>query len=375
MRWRAIVMGHPLGTTFYSTPSGVPGVVAQRAAPVVHEGHLPTTISVDPSYWPRATGLRVVIAVCYFLLIPAGLLPMSTVWWMISGGGLLVYSIAVFAACLRWRDRTWLHSTLSPYIDTVLVTFAIIALARPDYPIWVGYLLIISSLSAVQSTRYVLGFSVWTIAWFWFGVWILDASGRADVSWQLSGVVSIMAIFTAINSDVISTSNRRLQGMVHKASMTDPLTGLANRRRFREILEMHHTPDTRPLAVLMYDLDNFKQLNEEFGHVHADKVLVRVCHELKGCFREADAVARYGGDELVVLAHVASPDDARMLAERSLKLVKENVGVGLSIGVAVYPLTSISLDGAVTAADHALGSAKRGGKARVVVAPPQANAA
>lgn len=90
----------------------------------------------------------------------------------------------------------------------------------------------------------------------------MDVSGRADPSWQLATVVSIMLIFTAINSDVISTSNRRLQGMVLHASLTDPLTGLANRRRFREILDAHHSPDTRPLAVLMYDVDNFKQINE-----------------------------------------------------------------------------------------------------------------
>jgi diguanylate cyclase (GGDEF)-like protein len=293
---------------------------------------------------------------------------MSNAWWALSGGGLLLYSVLAFAAYLLRPSATWVHSSICPYIDTIIVTVAMIALARPDYPIWVGYMLIISSISAIQSTRYVAGFTLWSIAWYWLGMWVLGASGRAAAPWQLGVGVTLMSAFTAINADVISTSNRRLQRMVHDASMTDPLTGVANRRRFREILDMHNTPDTRPLAVIMYDIDNFKEMNETRGHVHADTVLVQVCDELRVCFREADSVARYGGDELVVLAHVASADDALAVAQRSIDRVRDRAGVSLSAGVAIYPLNAITLDAAVVSADHALGQAKRAGKARVALA-------
>jgi diguanylate cyclase (GGDEF)-like protein len=338
-----------------------------------HDGHErrrgeDLSLAVDAAYWPRATALRIIIAISYATLIPLGVIPMSRAWWLFSGIGLLVYSIAMFGTYLRWPSATWVHSSLCPYIDTLIVTIAMIAVARPDYPIWVGYMLVISSLSAVQSTRYVLAFSVWTIACYWVGTWVLDASGRAAMSWQLGVGVSLMSMFTALNADVISTSNRRLQRMVLDASMTDPLTGVANRRRFREILDMHRAPGTRPLAVIMYDLDNFKQINETKGHVYADGVLVNVCTELRSCFRDADAVARYGGDELVVLAHVASADDAMIIARRSLDEVRERAGVALSAGVAIYPLNAMTLEGAVQAADRALGRSKREGKARVTLA-------
>lgn len=340
----------------------------------VHAPHAPhelLVVAVDPSYWPRALGLRVVIAVSYFVLIPAGLLPMSTGWWLLSGGGLLVYSLAAFAYYLRRPEADWLHKTVSPYIDTLAVTLATIALARPNYPIWIGYLLVVSSLSAVQNTRYVVLFSIWAVVAYWSGIAVMDLSGRANPSWQLAIVVSIMLIFTAINSDVISTSNRRLQGMVRKASLTDPLTGLANRRRFRQILDSHHSADVRPLAVFMYDVDNFKQINEDHGHVFADTVLVHVCNELRASLRGADVVARYGGDELVVLAHVASVEEARLLGERSLAQVQAATDIELSLGIAVYPLTSATLEGAVESADGALGRAKRSGKARAVMATTQ----
>src|SRR6185369_3278715 len=89
-----------------------------------HASHETLDIAVDPSYWPRALGLRVIIAISYFTLIPAGLLPMSTAWWLTSGGGLLVYSLVAFALYVRSPDKHWLHKTVSPYIDTLIVTLA-----------------------------------------------------------------------------------------------------------------------------------------------------------------------------------------------------------------------------------------------------------
>jgi diguanylate cyclase (GGDEF)-like protein len=259
------------------------------------------------------------------------------------------------------------YQLISPYVDTVVVTLAIVALARPEYPIWMGYFLIIPSLSNFHSTKYVLSFSIWSLANCLLGFAILDVVGRADVSWPMATVVALMAIFTALNGDIIGTSNRKLRALVREASLTDPLTGLANRRMFREVLDAHMA-EMRPLAVLMYDLDNFKQINETRGHVEADGVLVAVAEELRACFRDADVVARYGGDEIIALAHVASLDEAVALGQRSLTQVRDACDVSMSVGVAVFPLTATSLDAAVTAADAALGEAKHTGKARVAVA-------
>ena len=329
--------------------------------------------AVGPGYWPRSLSLRVVISVSYFLLVPAGLLPMSTGWWLGSAGTLVMYSAAMLGLYLQQPRSLWLHKTVAPYVDVIMVTVATVAVGMPAYPIWIGYFLIISSLSAMQTTRYMLVFACGIIAQYWAGAFVLDLSGRAAMAPGLQIVVSIMAVFMALNSDLIATSNRKLRDLVLQASLTDPLTGLANRRHFREVLDSHAVAEPRPLAVLMYDLDNFKALNEEFGHIYADDVLVKVCDELRDIFRDADSVARYGGDELVVLAHVSSTADAVMMGERSLERVRDKVGVSMSVGVAVYPLTTVSLEGTVRAADDALGRAKRGGKARVVAAQlPQA---
>lgn len=341
-----------------------------RALPTVnHQAKDELHEAVAPGYWPRALGLRVVIAAAYFVLIPAGLLPMATGWWLASGGGLLAYAVAIFAHFLWRPDASMeLNRTITPFTDALFVTLAIVATARIDQPIWIGYFLIITSLSTFHSTRYLLLFALSTIGMLWTAGAVIDATTDTGLPAQLLTVVSILAAFTALNCDVIATSNRTLQRMVRQASLTDPLTGLDNRRRFRQVLDSHDVPEARPLAVLMYDLDNFKQLNEEFGHVHADTVLIKVAEELRACFRDADTIARYGGDELIVLAHVAALDDAVAMGERSLEQIREQVGVNMSAGVAVYPITSRTLEAAVREADEALGRAKHSGKARVAVA-------
>ena len=347
---------------------------ALQDAPDSHKSHVPLVDVVDPGYWPRAIGLRVVIALTYCALILLNVLPMEFGWWLASSVGFLVYACAMLGIFVVWPDKVWIHRDVSPFSDVFVVTLAIVAVAQPDFPIFVGYYLIIMSLSTFHSTKYVVAFAAFSVANMWAGIAIADSLGRGEMNVQLSLVASFMAIFTAMNCDVISTSTRKLREMVLEASMTDPLTGLQNRRRFREILDAHNTP-TRPLAVIMYDVDNFKQINETKGHVHADTVLIAIGDELRTCFRDADAVARYGGDELIVLAHVDSTADAMVMGQRSLDRVRTATGINLSAGVAVYPITTESLDDAVNCADQALGQAKREGKARVLLSPSLAQAA
>jgi diguanylate cyclase (GGDEF)-like protein len=323
---------------------------------------------VDGGYWPRAIGLRVVISFTYLVMPVTGVISMSRMWWFLSCWSVFVYATVVFAIFLRCGVVRWLHRDLSPILDTFMVTLAIVAVAQPEFPIWLGYFLIIASLSVFHTTRYIVAFSLWCIAQLWVCNYVGIELARDGSSWQVLTGISFLMMFSALNGDVIATSNRKLRDLVMQASMTDPLTGLDNRRRFREILDAHGHVVERPLAVLMYDLDNFKALNEEQGHVYADGVLVGIAGELRGVFREADTIARYGGDELIVLAHVDSVRDAVKMAERSLARVIDNLAVTMSVGIGVYGITAGSLDAAVAEADAALGRAKRAGKARVAAA-------
>ncbi|MEJ5945714.1 GGDEF domain-containing protein [Pseudokineococcus basanitobsidens] len=155
---------------------------------------------------------------------------------------------------------------------------------------------------------------------------------------------------------------------VHRAALTDPLTGLGNRRALLEMVE--RGPDE--LGAVFVDVDRFKDVNDRFSHDVGDRVLVRVAELLTGACRSSELVVRYGGDEFVVLV-ADDPDAAEAIAQRVLEAVRvqdwEQLGSGLQVTVSVGVQRGAPVASALASADSALYAAKRGGRDRVVVGP------
>lgn len=156
---------------------------------------------------------------------------------------------------------------------------------------------------------------------------------------------------------------------------TDPVTGLANRHRLMEKLheEVERAQRYRtPLAVAMIDLDDFKRVNDTYGHEAGDAVLKRVGNDIAGNIRAVDLVARYGGEEFTVLLPQLPLCRAVGVMERVRVLVaarEEGPAVTMSVGVAAAPPAPPDLDALLSRADDALYQAKRLGKNRVVAGP------
>ena len=163
----------------------------------------------------------------------------------------------------------------------------------------------------------------------------------------------------------------------------DPLTGLYNRRYFYEMLgtefersRRHH----RPLTVLMVDIDDFKRINDEHGHIQADCVLAELADVLREDLRQSDVVARYGGDEFALILPETEQQSGRLVAEKLRERVagRPLVGAGVathltvSIGVAGLDQTLMSEDGLMRLTDEALYRAKAAGRNRVECAPDTA---
>ncbi|MGH6880032.1 sensor domain-containing diguanylate cyclase [Hypericibacter sp.] len=163
---------------------------------------------------------------------------------------------------------------------------------------------------------------------------------------------------------------------------TDALTGLLNRRSFTADLErwLQHARRTGRGGTLLYlDLDNFKPINDRFGHERGDAVLVQVADRLRRGSRAGDLAARLGGDEFALWA--AETDEAGALAKAQglIATVRECAGalsgveppLGISIGIACYrPTSAEAFDGLLARADEAMYRAKRAGKNRCELAPP-----
>src|SRR3954452_2495761 len=148
--------------------------------------------------------------------------------------------------------------------------------------------------------------------------------------------------------------------------MSDPLTGLANRRALGERIRYEvarHARQEHSFAVLALDLDGFKPVNDRFGHDAGDALLRDVADALRSAVRDQDTVARVGGDESCVLARETGRAGSSQLAARiSDALAKVTTGVsGLSasIGVAVFPEDGRNAQAVLTAADERQIDAKR----------------
>ncbi|PPB48729.1 GGDEF domain-containing protein [Arthrobacter pityocampae] len=162
---------------------------------------------------------------------------------------------------------------------------------------------------------------------------------------------------------------------LRKLAYTDPLTGLGNRALFNDALEAaHSTADRKDLTVLLLDLDDFKEVNDIYGHQAGDTMLVEVARRLGTCVRKSDIIARIGGDEFVVI--LRSNEDADEVAQRvvdALKVPVEIDGVALrpsiSLGIASRYADCCPDSGAsdlFRRADIAMYEAKRTGKNRFV---------
>ena len=170
----------------------------------------------------------------------------------------------------------------------------------------------------------------------------------------------------------------RLQQRLAHAAMHDEITGLPNRRRLEEQLTASAPAWLSSLAVIFLDLDGFKGVNDRLGHAVGDDVLRETGRRLQDAVREGDVVARYGGDEFVVVCEVADADAATEIAERLRESVErpfevagEEVRIGASIGVSLAATHGrrLTTEQLVRAADQAMYVAKSGGGNRVVHDP------
>ncbi|MEO0096456.1 MAG: sensor domain-containing diguanylate cyclase [candidate division WOR-3 bacterium] len=169
----------------------------------------------------------------------------------------------------------------------------------------------------------------------------------------------------------IALDNARLYEEAKRLSLTDPLTGLPNRRSFEIMIEneIRRAERYRRLfAVLMMDFDNFKNYNDKFGHSAGDEILKRFSALMKESIRDVDFLGRYGGDEFIAVLPETDVNFALVVAERIRKKIEsENLDppVTLSIGIAVFPRDSREKQKLIDLADHACYEAKEMGGNRV----------
>jgi len=169
----------------------------------------------------------------------------------------------------------------------------------------------------------------------------------------------------------LMTLNKKLEEL----SRTDPLTGLSNRRDVLEKLKYNLLLAKRyrePFSIIMADIDDFKKVNDNYGHNCGDKVLIQLAEILRMSFRAEDTVSRWGGEEFLILLPKTDGISALVAANRIRRIVEntefkcdgEKIKLTLSLGVAEFTPITDNIEAFIESADKALFLAKRKGKNR-----------
>jgi diguanylate cyclase (GGDEF)-like protein len=208
-----------------------------------------------------------------------------------------------------------------------------------------------------------------------------ESGGVFGVGRPALGILIWFLVTAVVLAWLLARTLTRLHHTVETQAITDPLTGLWNRRYMAETLEREVARGLRfghQVSLIIIDVDDFKKINDQLGHLQGDIVLETVADVVREATRSIDVAARYGGDELALVLVETGREGASILAERLAERMREtrvplrdggSMDVTLSIGVATLPDSADELEDLVDAADRALLRAKRAGKNQIRIAP------
>ena len=294
---------------------------------------------------------------------------------------------AVFVFAFRYlnfyhRETRW-KLAIETWVMTAFITWILWNTGKTGSPLLNLYLLVlITSGLTLGKVVTLLEFGLITACYLYMGfsgngLDLKTAGDFSDLMTKFAPVLLVAYLITMLSADA-----RYARRLLETLSETDELTGLLNLRAFTKILGRESSTAmrySRAYSVMMIDADGLKQVNDRMGHDAGNRLIRMVATAISDSLRGSDVLARYGGDEFVVLLPETSQRQAREAAERirtavantSFNLDGNRIGSTVSIGIASSPEDSNDPRELLELADRAMYESKQAGRNRCTVSPPR----
>ena len=309
---------------------------------------------------------------------------------VVSPDGEIAHAIAMalfffgaFVLCFHYlnfyRRETYWKLAIETWVMIVFITWVLMYTGRLESPLLNLYLLVViaSALILGKSTTFLQMLLI-AACYLWLGYpernqSLTVSSYVTTLTAQLAPLVLVGYVTTMLASDI-----RSALGEIKSLSETDVLTGVYNMRAFAvlsDTITRQAERYSRPFALLMIDSDSLKTVNDQHGHEAGNRLLKLTTRCIQNQIRDSDLVARFGGDEFVVLLPETPCSGAVAVANKILKSIQfsplsvrdRSVSITASIGVACYPQHGGSIESIKEKADKAMYESKAAGKNRVTV--------
>lgn len=313
-------------------------------------------------------------------------------WWAaMSVGGLVVMTSFIRSGVTaRLRDPSLTAPQMVWTITSGAVAYVLAGDARGVVPSVLAMILFFGTFGLTVAE--VIGIGVYALLAFACAIGVssrfnANASGYLDTAYALmvlivlSGCIALNLRIQRIRAKLQQQREALAQALEinRELATRDELTGLINRRAMLELMGLEHRRSLRngrPLVLAQLDIDHFKPINDRYGHATGDRALQAFAGTLRASVRDSDVLARWGGEEFVLMLSDTHLDGARELLER-IRLAVESLEIphatdtlrmSVSVGLALH-LPGDTVEHTLERADQALYTAKALGRNRVVVAP------
>ena len=337
----------------------------------------------DPSGILDAPRKRTVVSLRWLVIITCAYLLLSAPETLLSpnlvDGFVLVYIATGFALYFipgALFDSSYFYSPLVIF-DTLAITFSLVIAHQLETDFYLAYFLVIILCATWKDLRWSV--SITALIALLYGYLLFHSVERFTSSIFLRvPFLFVISLFYSYFVQLVTTE-RSLRQKAEEEAIRDPLTGLFSRREFERRIEMEFQRAKRyqrNLALLMVDLDNFKHINDTYGHQWGDRVLAKVADQLHSKTRLSDLVCRFGGEEFVIILPETGLQEGLLVANRIREEIKQgsfqtetaSFTVTASIGVSSTTVREYGNYTELLAdADQMLYVAKNRGKDRVEV--------